>query len=120
MTAPNIRPPRELSEQEQRLIDELVSSGGFDAVLAAYVVGELKYMAPELPAEYIQASAWLMLARARQTAALKRIQQQTKGLQPHVAQALLVLWAAQAAEIAEQMLKKFSGKPTEDGAAPTG
>ncbi len=104
--------PRELSEQESRLIGVLLDSGAFDTVLAARVQGELKYFPPELLAEYVTASAWLILARAGQTAALRKIQKQAKGMQPHVVQGLVVLWAAQASEEAEKRVAAMKqGEP---------
>lgn len=98
--------PRELSEQESKLLGQLLESGAFDAVLVARVQGELKYFPPTLADEYITASAWLVLARARQTAALRKIQKHAKGLSPDVAGGLLVLWAAQAAELAESKVRE--------------
>lgn len=112
--------PRELSEQEGRLLKELVDTGGFDAVLAARVTGELKYFPPEMLEDYVQASAWLMLARARQTAALKRIQKKAAGVQPHVAQGMLILWAAQASEVAEKKLKEFAPQAATEEAPQAG
>lgn len=116
---------REPTPAERDLVGQLVAAGGIDSVTAAFVLKEIRQFPLELVDEYVNASAWLVLARGQQMAALRKIQETGKCVAPGVASALLLVWGAAASGLAAEKVKGMVPKqeaeapPAGDGSPPS-